>query len=180
MQGELIGLANISTEEQFKNSDIERFEMLANHIAYIIKRKKMENALKTKDDELFLKNIIFETSIAANSIANVDGLITHVNSTFLKLWGYDKKSEATGKPISHFFMNENDAISVLRTLNDTGKWKGKFMAKRKDGSTFISQGLATIIHNENGEFVGYQSTNMNITERELVGEKWRKARKDSD
>ena len=119
-------------------------------------------------EQLLLKNIIFESSITADSITDNQGIITSVNPAFLRIWGYRTKEEAIGKPISSFLVNENDAAQVLKILDSTGRWEGEFVAKKSDGGTFIALGTATIIRNEKGDKIGFLSTCLDITENKRV------------
>jgi PAS domain S-box-containing protein len=118
---------------------------------------------KQVEEELFLKNIVFESSISGNSTAGNDGTINHVNPAFLKMWGYGSNEEVIDNPISHFFENQEDAVPVLEALTATGQWKGEFLARRKDGSTFISQGYASVVRDEKGNQIGYQSACVDVT-----------------
>jgi PAS domain S-box-containing protein len=118
---------------------------------------------KRTEQELFLKNIVFESSIASNSIADRDGNITHVNPAFLEMWGYETKEEACGNSVASFFVNPEDAGPVMEALVGIGQWEGEFLAKRRDGSTFVSRGLATIVCDEKGGQIGYQSANLDVT-----------------
>jgi PAS domain S-box-containing protein len=120
---------------------------------------------KRAEEQLLLKNNAFESSIAANSIADKQGIITHVNPAFLKLWGYRTAEEAIGHSVNSFFAREEDGLPVIEALNTVGRWEGEFLAQRTDGSTFVTQGIATVIRDGNGEPIGYQSTNLDITER---------------
>jgi len=122
----------------------------------ITERKKLMEELRVKD-------IVFNVSLSAQSIADINGIINNVNPAFLKMWGYKSKEEAIGNSVSSFFANPNDSVPVLEALNETGKWEGEFFAKRCDGSTFITQGFASAIYNENGDKIGFQATNLNIT-----------------
>lgn len=126
--------------------------------------------LKETESELHLKNIVFESSIASNSIADKEGIITHVNQAFIDLWGYKTKEEAIGNSVADFFVNPEDAGPVMESLTTTDKWEGEFLAKHKSGSTFISKGLATIIKNKNEEIIGYQSANIDITDQKKAEE----------
>jgi PAS domain S-box-containing protein len=129
--------------------------------------------LKQVEAELLLKDIVFESSIAANSIADKDGVITHVNHTFLEMWGYETVDDAIGITVASFFVNTDDAFPVIESLNTTDRWEGRFLAKRRDDRTFISQGFATVIRNEQGEQIGYQSSNLDVTEDADAEEKLR-------
>ncbi len=133
---------------------------------------------KLAEAELHLKNIVFNASISANSIADVDGIITNINPAFMKLWGYENEAAAIGNPVASFFVNESDAIPVMEALTNTGQWEGEFLAKRVDGSRFISKGLASTIYNVKGEHIGYQSANLDVSNEKQAEELLRKSLED--
>jgi PAS domain S-box-containing protein len=122
----------------------------------ITDRKRAEEALR-------LKNIVFDASIAANSIADMNGTITEANDAFLRVWGYPSKDEVIGKPLPQFINDQKEAIAIVTALNSTGQWEGDYTAKRKDGSTFVAYGLATTVKDEKGTVIGYQSAVMDVT-----------------
>ncbi len=132
-------------------------------VSDITERKRAEEALR-------LKNLVFDVSIAANSISDLDGVITEANNTFLQFWGYTSLDEVVGKPILSFLKDPGDASAILTGLNETGKWEGSYTAKRKDGTTFIAYGLATVLKDENGKVMGYQSSVTDITESKQAEE----------
>jgi PAS domain S-box-containing protein len=125
-------------------------------------------AHKQAENALMLKNLVFDESIAANSIADLEGVITEVNEMFLKVWGYSSKDEVVGKPIPHFLNDPNDAAAIATALDRMGQWEGDYVAKRKDGSTFLAYGLATTLKDENGKLIGFQSAVLDITESRKV------------
>jgi len=129
----------------------------------ITERKRAEKAL-------WLKNLVFDTSIAANSIADKHGVITEANDFFLKLWGYTRKDEVIGRPIASFLQNQDEVAAIITALDQTGEWQGDYTAKRGDGSVFTAHGLATVIRNDRGERTGYQSSVLDITERKRAEE----------
>ena len=121
--------------------------------------------LKKAEEELILKTLIFDSSIAANSISDNEGNITHCNSAFLKIWGYDSKDEVIGKPIPFFIKNEDEALKIIASLNEPGIWEGEYTGLKKDRTTFNAYGLATIIQDKKKENIGYFSAVIDITER---------------
>jgi len=125
---------------------------------------------KRAERELLLKNIVFDTSIVANSIADFEGTINQVNDSFVRMWGYKSKNEVIGKPILHFIQDRKEAEVIISSLNKTGKWVGDYTARKKDGSTFIANANATILSDETGKMVGYQSSVQDITERKRAEE----------
>ncbi len=142
------------------------------------KLEKEASERKLLEDELILKRIVFEMSIAANSTTDNEGVINYVNPTFLKMWGYETKEEAAGNPVPYFFQNADDAIPVLEALEKSGFWRGEFKAKRKDGSIFISRGLASVVRDEAGHQIGYYSANIDVTEHKQAEEKLRASERD--
>ncbi len=113
--------------------------------------------------ELRLKDLVFESSLAAGSIADTEGRILHVNTAFLRLWRYETEEAALGQSVATFFVSPQDGAAVLRTLDETGSWEGEFLARRRDGTTFVSRGLATVIRDASGARIGYQSTNLDAS-----------------
>ena len=121
--------------------------------------------MRKGEEQLLVKNIVFEASITANSIADNQGIITDANPAFLALWGYRDKKEVIGKPIGYFFTDENVASEVLKTLDTSGRWSGEYVARRADDSTFIAFGTATQIIDDKGNKIGYQSTCLDVSEQ---------------
>lgn len=118
---------------------------------------------KQNEELLWIKNRVFDLALSANSIANCDGIITELNDAFLRIWGYDEKNEVLGKPIMHFFEHPQQVVAILKVLTDEGAWEGEFQAKRKDASTFVAHGLASILRDDAGCIIGYQSAVMDVT-----------------
>jgi PAS domain S-box-containing protein len=122
----------------------------------ITERKKAEEALR-------LKNLVFDVSIAAKSIADLDGVIREANDSFLRAWGYQHKDEVIGRPFAQFLNDPREAVAIVTSLCTDGRWEGDYTAKKKDGSTFIARGMATIIRDEKGALIGHQSAVMDVT-----------------
>ncbi|MBK7630260.1 MAG: PAS domain S-box protein [Ignavibacteriales bacterium] len=125
---------------------------------------------KLAQESLELKNIIFESSITANSAANLDGKIIDANAAFLKCWGYSQKTKVIGKQLYKFIKSKNDVETILTSLNKKGFWRGDFIAIRKDGSEFIAQAVATAIVSSDGNIIGYQSSVIDISDQKRTEE----------
>ncbi len=149
--------------EAIKDDD-GKIIMLMGTVQDITERRKIM-------EELRIKDLVFNASLSAQSTADINGIIDFVNPAFLELWGYKSKEEAIGGSVGSFFANPDDAVPILKVLTETGKWEGEFLAKRCDGSTFLSQGFASTMYNENGDQIGFQSINLNITKRKEVEQK---------
>ena len=125
--------------------------------------------IKTEED-LFIKKLVFTNSLASNSIADKNGFIIDANNSFIKQWRFKDKTEVLNHPIPYFFEKEEDAKEILEALKITGKWEGTFNAKRKDSTIFKAEAKASTIIDDNGDFKGYQSSVVDITDREKATE----------
>jgi PAS domain S-box-containing protein len=158
----------VITNQQLKdiNTKIEELQTARYASLNIIEDLKQEIAERRKAEEaLHLKNFVFNDSIAANSIADLNGIINEINNSFLKMWGYADKNEVIGKPITHFLFDEADGLPIITALQNSGEWEGDYKARRKDGSVFTAHGLATLVKDDTGKSVGYQSAVLDFTEK---------------
>jgi len=115
-----------------------------------------------------------ESYINAIAFSDLEGNLTYVNDSFLKLWGYGDEKEVFGKAIASFWKTEekfNEIVTVLRTK---GNWRGKLVAKRKDGSLKDVQLSATMVTGENGRSFCMMGLFMDVTERKRLEEKLKK------
>jgi len=131
----------------------------------IDEKERTITRLRKTEDELRLKDFVFRSSMTADSIGSTDGLITHANESFLRIWGYDSLDEVIGKPIPDFLANQDDTLEIITALTEQGTWEGEYTGKRKDGSTFTAQSKANVVRGEAGEVVGYYSAVVDITDR---------------
>jgi PAS domain S-box-containing protein len=118
----------------------------------------------TAQESLLVKNLVFDASIAANSIADLSGTITQSNDAFLRMWGYASRDEVVGRPLTDFIEHEEEASAIVTSLNTAGVWEGEYTARKRDASTFIAHGLATVVRDKKGTLIGYQSAVLDITE----------------
>lgn len=93
------------------------------------------------------------------SVTDVEGYITHANSTFVYMSGYSRE-ELIGTP--HYILRHPDmpraAFKILwDTLEEKGRWKGYVKNLRKDGGYYwVYASVFSIFRN--GELVGYTSS----------------------
>ncbi|MFC2083267.1 PAS domain S-box protein, partial [Candidatus Bipolaricaulota bacterium] len=114
--------------------------------------------------DLLLKNSVFEASLAAHAISDVNADLTHANAAFVHLWGYRDENEVLGRNISSFFDDPGKLEIVSESLRSDGKWEGEFVGKRKDESTFVVHALATEIRDDSGDIVAFEATFLDMTE----------------
>lgn len=127
------------------------------------------------EDELRMKNNVFNCSISANSIADLKGNLTQVNKSFLKMWGYHAKEDVIGKNIREFLQEEKVVRDIIDTLNMSDSWIGEYIAVKGDKSTFMALGSATTLRDEDGNKIGYQSSVLDITLRKQAIARWQQS-----
>jgi aerotaxis receptor len=97
-----------------------------------------------------------------------DGIITHVNNSFVEMSGYSEE-ELLGQP--HYILRHPDMPAVaFKGLWDTvekgEKWHGYVKNLRKDGGYYWV--LATVIPNiRNGRIMGYTSVRRKPARRKV-------------
>jgi len=124
----------------------------------ITERKKAET-------ELRLRNQAIKASITAISMTDLEGKLTYVNPSFLKMWGFSTDEEILGKPTSDFGFDNAKTEEVMKELQTKGKWEGEAVAMRLDGTTFNVQLSANTFFTEEGVPIGTIAAFLDITER---------------
>jgi len=172
-KGEILGVIGVSEDITERKAAEDALRRAHDELEKRVRLRTAE--LAAVNASLRLKNLVFDRTIAANSIADTRGVITEANEQFLKIWGYPSKSEVIGKMIPDFLLNPQDADGILAALNARGTWEGEYAARRKDGSSFTAYGLATTITDEQGRLAGYQTSVLDITERKRAEERLRES-----
>ena len=135
----------------------------------VTERKLTEIELKVKDNAI-------ASSINAIAIANLDGYLTYVNNSFLKIWGYENEREVLGKNSVEFWKDRSNPQHVIDELRTKGHWVGEMIARRKDSSLFDVQLSTNLVRDKSGNPICLMGSFMDITERkfsELEKEKLR-------
>lgn len=123
----------------------------------ITERKAIEEAMKIKD-------IAMESSINAIAITDLNGCLTYINRSFLRLWGYSHEDEVLGKPAIEFWHMEDKATEIIEGLNDRESWIGELIATRRDNTNFEVQFSATMVMDEYNKPVCMLASFVDISE----------------
>jgi len=120
------------------------------------------------EEMLSLKNAAIESSINAIAFVDIEGNLTYVNNSFLKMWGYSEQKQVLGKPSVQFWADVDQAATVRDTVHNQGHWIGELVAKRKNGSTFDVQLSVSSVNDEEGNLLCLMGSFVDITERKRV------------
>ncbi|MEE8470372.1 MAG: PAS domain S-box protein [Dehalococcoidia bacterium] len=128
---------------------------------------------KQAGKELRAKDSAIALSLNAVVIADLEGKLTYVNRSFLRMWGYDSERKVLGKPVVNFWQVREEAAEVVDILREEGSWMGELAARRKDGSTFDVELSAGMVPDEHGEPICMTVSLVDISERRRVEERLR-------
>jgi PAS domain S-box-containing protein len=144
---------------------------------------RMRNAIRGKIEDLAaqneamkLKDQAIASSIDGIAIANPDGVITYVNTAFLRLWGYDREAEVLGKSVTDFWINREEAAGVMASVVARGGSMGELVAGRRDGSPFFVEYSASLVKDSFGNVTHMMGSFVDITERKRVEDALRESR----
>jgi len=100
-------------------------------------------------------------------ITNRDGMITYVNSSFLKLFGYATNKEVVGLNVSELFSSEEiKKLSDVSAIIDMAQGETEeFVVQDKDGSTFTVEVKTSNVSDATGKVIGRMASFVNITEQ---------------
>ena len=129
----------------------------------ITERKKAEEVLRIKESAI-------ASSINGIAMADIEGNLTYVNDSFLKMWGYDDEQRVLGKPAIEFWQSKDKASEVVEALNDRGNWIGELVGMKEDGSSFDIQLSASMVKDEAGKPICMMAAFVDITERKKIEE----------
>lgn len=121
--------------------------------------------LRRAQKKLWIKNSAIATCINAIVITDLDGMVTYLNPSFLKLWGYESAKEVLGRSALDFWDQPQNAREMIQVLSAQGWWIGVFVARRKDGTTFHAEGSASRVTDESGNPTCLMGSFLDITDR---------------
>ena len=120
------------------------------------------------ENELMIKINALNNSINAISFADLEGKVIYVNSSYLKLFGYDNESEVLGKSIFEFSYEKKAVMQTIEIVKNTGGWIGEADGKRKDGSSFDVQISISLLKDENNKPLCTMASFIDITDRKKM------------
>lgn len=134
-----------------------------NFIRDISQRMRDQEALRIKD-------FAIGSSINGIAFADLEGNLTYVNDSFLKIWGYDDEKEVLGRRFETFWRNADDALGVVQLLRDKGGWVGELTAVKKDGLLLNIQICASMVTDRANRPVSMMASFVDITKQKRIEE----------
>jgi PAS domain S-box-containing protein len=127
----------------------------------ITERKHVEEMLRIRDWAI-------ETSINGIAVTDLQGNLTFVNDSFIRMWGYTNREDVLGRHLVEFWKRQEDAQKVIKALQAKGHWIGEFVARKGDDSLFHVHLSANMIKREGNEDILVMASFIDISD-------WRKS-----
>jgi PAS domain S-box-containing protein len=134
--------------------------------------KHGEDAGSSQADLLMRENAI-QSALSAVAVADLEGRITFVNPSFLRMWRYEDAGEVLGRDAAEFWERDADGGCDVPAAAMNGGWVGEHTARRSDGTPFEVQVAASVLMNGEGASVGTMASFLDISARRHAEEQAR-------
>lgn len=121
--------------------------------------------VKQREEKLMIAETAIRTCVSAIAMADLNGNLTYVNPSFLKIWGYKKPEEVLGNNCANLCKEENEARRLIQTLLTQGGTRAaELVGRKKDGTEFIIGFTASLTKDTEGQPIGITASMADITE----------------
>jgi PAS domain S-box-containing protein len=129
-----------------------------------------------------LLNVVYDalnSSASGVIITERKGRIIYVNPSFLKVFGYNAKSEVMGKNATDLFSEEEvkKFSDVEAIIDESREETQEFFACHRDGTLFPVEVSASNVSDHMGNVVGRMASFIDITERKQLEKELRESEK---
>jgi len=130
---------------------------------------------KRAEEALHVKECAIATSISAIALSDLEGNLTYVNPSFLKMWGYEREDEVLGRQIHDLWEIAEKAEEVILSLRVGGAWVGELKGRKKDGTPFDVRVQANMVIDLTGEPICMMGSFADVTEQKATGKALRES-----
>jgi PAS domain S-box-containing protein len=142
-------------------------------------KHRTDAALKAQAEELSRLNAAINQVAEGVVITDVEGDIVYANPAFERATGHCVQ-EAIGQNAVILNRSQDDGGSAARlraTLRGGGVWQGRLNNRRKDGSSYVSEGSISPVRDEEGHVTNYVAVQRDVTQELQMEEEYREALK---
>jgi PAS domain S-box-containing protein len=141
----------------------------------LTERKRAEEALKESEERY---RTLVQTTPNAITVSDQDGKVIMINRQGLELYGADSEDELLGRSVFDLIapQDRERALANVELLLEHGSTRDiEYRFPRKDGSFYIGESSAAVIHDAKGQPVAVISVVRDITERKRAEEALRES-----
>lgn len=103
----------------------------------------------------------------AIGMADLDGIISYVNPSFLAMTGYEE-ADVLGmhaRKMSAVPIPERVWSAIKQTILQEGHWQGEVVMRCKNGRTYLADTILALVRDKDGRLVGYTSSHRDISQQ---------------
>ncbi|MBA5638394.1 diguanylate cyclase [Duganella sp. LX20W] len=164
-------LAGTQRQRQATFATMAAMSLLLAAMAWLILRSvrardRAERALRDANRALSLAGSVFQHTMDAVMVTEIDGTIVSVNPAFTDVTGYEA-AEVIGHTPRLLRSGRHDAAfyrALFEQLASTGSWRGEIWNRRKDGQSYLEWIRISLVRDENGKPLRYVSVSNDVTE----------------
>jgi PAS domain S-box-containing protein len=156
-------LSNLSQQKELQKEKL-RAQLAEETNALLEKeiQERKETEQRLWETQMFTTNM-FNSSLDMIMASDRNNLITQVNNSVLKTFGY-KTEEVIGLHPRQLYASEEDFELVRLSLLDKGTFSGEIKNIRTNGEHFTSFLSASVLRNTQGRIIGTMGISRDITE----------------
>ncbi len=127
--------------------------------------------LKNVEDQLKIFKMFASESGIGFGMADMNGIVTYVNSTLCRMAGYNSPSEIIGLSIAVTYLKNHlrkIRNEILPVILEKGQWTGEIDMERKDGKIVHTIENFFLINNDYGKPVAFAMSVTDISDRKLA------------
>jgi PAS domain S-box-containing protein len=124
--------------------------------------------IKQAGEALQLKDKAMDSSINAIVMADLEGSITYVNSTFISMLGFTSLREAIDHPLKDFVSDDAQIQKMIDAVRNKGSWVGEIKARRKDASILDCQASSNMVKDDSGNPICIMVSLIDISEQKRI------------
>jgi PAS domain S-box-containing protein len=136
-------------------------------------KESLEERIPSGIDLGILEHAI-ASSISGIGITDMEGKLIYVNDKIVEMWGFGHKNEILGRYLPEFWEGEG-VLETIETLRKKGARIGEDTGKRKDGSLFYVDYIASVIKDRSGQPRYMFGSFVDNTRRKKIEEDLKKA-----
>lgn len=121
--------------------------------------------------EEYIKECAIHLSINAIAMCDIEGKLTYVNPSFLKIWGYNNSNEILGMSLIDLFEKEKVTKEIVTSLMNNGYWNGELVGFKKDNSLFDVILSASLFNDKSDNPTGIMATFLDISDQKQMKKK---------
>jgi len=164
--GDLKGYQAVGRDiTQLKQSQAE-LSQHRDHLEQLVAERTAE--LRLAEIDLRVKDNAIASSINAIILADLNGGLTYVNPSFLKMLGYSSDSDILGKTAASFWDSETNSSEIFKAIRRNSNWRGELNVRKKDGSLINVLLTANLVKDDDNKPICMMASFIDISQLKLL------------